>query len=323
MADSLEELVNLGFETVREPSGKALERTIIVLGVARSGTSMIAAALTSLGIPMGAGKESIVYEDIELARAMELKDLELLKSIIRARNSKHAVWGFKRPSASAQMARIARLFRNPRFVVVFRDIFAIAVRNRISVSANLYNDMQSSLTQYGKILSFIQTSQFPTMLVSYEKALARREPFVRALSEFVGIYEERLINDAISSVEPEPLRYLQNARLTNVTGVLDPLTKNKIGGWAKPSNGDHFITVELYINGSKTMELSANLFRLDLKEKGMHATGNCGFLFDLTGKSDLKDGDIVSVRPKGEMRELNSSPRIFCTNSDDGKEHSL
>lgn len=315
MTESLERLINIGFEVVREPQKSAAERTIIVLGVARGGTSMIAAVLANLGIPMGVGRESVVFEDVELANAIDSKDFALLESVIESRNAKHAVWGFKRPSASLKMNRLAKSFRNPYFVVVFRDIFAIALRNKIAVKTDPYRDMHNSLRQYAEILDFIQSTRLPTMLVSYEKALLKREAFVRALAAFVGIHDEVAINASFKAVEPEPEKYLKNARSAKVIGVLDPLRKQRVGGWAKPNSGEHAITVELFINGSKAMEIVADRMRVDVKEKGIHPTGRCGFLFELEGMPHLEDGDVVSVRAKGDVRDLNSSPRTFGADS--------
>ena len=311
MTESLEGLVNLGFEVIRGPERTAPEKTIIVLGVARGGTSMVAAALFELGIPLGVNDGSVVYEDVELARAMESGDTGLLKSVISDRNSKHAVWGFKRPSTSAQINRIAKLFRNPHFVVVFRDVFAIASRNKIAVSTDPFRNMISSLKQYRGLLDFLESSRYPAMLVSYEKALLKREPFVQTLAQFVGVTEKEAVNRAFDAVEPEPSRYLRNARLTDTMGYLDRIGKDRVHGWAKPTRGHEPVTVELYINGNKTMEATADRLRQDVKDRGVHPTGLCGFIFDLSGKVELKHGDVIAVRAKGEIQELNASPKTF------------
>ncbi|MDQ3797346.1 MAG: hypothetical protein M3294_07255, partial [Pseudomonadota bacterium] len=71
--DPLDALINLGFHELR-PSTGPVEKTVIVLGVARGGTSMVAGALSKLGVYMGDAITGVVFEDLTLSRAVERRD---------------------------------------------------------------------------------------------------------------------------------------------------------------------------------------------------------------------------------------------------------
>ena len=62
------------------------EKTVIVVGVPRSGTSMIASALRGIGISLGDTLDGAVMEDLELASALEANDQAALAFLIERRN---------------------------------------------------------------------------------------------------------------------------------------------------------------------------------------------------------------------------------------------
>src|ERR687891_643509 len=63
----------------------------------------------------------------------------------------------------------------------------------------------------------LSSTEFPTMLVSYEKAVLRGARFVRALAEFVGIDHEGVAERAVEAVEIERPEYLEHARATKIS----------------------------------------------------------------------------------------------------------
>ena len=77
----MQELRNRGFSVLRAtaPTDTA---TIIVVGVARSGTSMVASALRAMGVFLGDQVHDSVYEDIEIAAALEERNDRLLTELI-------------------------------------------------------------------------------------------------------------------------------------------------------------------------------------------------------------------------------------------------
>ena len=183
-------------------------RTIIIVGLPRSGTSMPAKALHDLGVWMGDGIDSAVFEDVRLAEALE-KKIKDLPGVIEDYNNRFDTWGFKRPSAFKLLPKHINKFRNPRILVMFRDPLAIAKRNSISVEIPFHTALQDSTKQISKLVNFSINIDAPKMLVSYEKAILSPEKFIKALVQFVGCKPTpEDLNNAISNIQNSPEGYL-------------------------------------------------------------------------------------------------------------------
>lgn len=310
MSSDIELLHNKGVFVINQPAEPAAEKTIIVLGAARGGTSMAAGALHHLGVCMG-DDVSVVYEDLALSTAIEQGDVSAAEAVIAKRNKAYPVWGWKRPSSIKFGEKWKDRFRNPYYVVVFRDVFAIANRNRISMMASVITNMRASLAHYGAILDFLQESKAPCLLVSYEKAMGEREYFVRQLRDFVGTGDESQISAAIDFIEPHPETYLKVSRITDGVGVVDKVRTNVVSGWAMFKKSPRAAEVALRINGEEVMAMRAKRLRKDLLDKGLHPTGQCGFMFKLPSGKELQPGDQVSVRVVGDIADLHNSPAIY------------
>jgi hypothetical protein len=99
-----------------------------------------------------------------------------------------------------------------------------------------------------------------------------------------------------------------------------PAGKDKIGnivradpgvvaGWAIGSDLAKPVEVELLVNGTSIGKMTADKLRPALKERGVHPTGHCGFVFKFGPSRQLKEGDEVAVRPLGEPISFRNSPR--------------
>jgi len=303
--------VNTGIAILREPDKDAQEKTIVVLGLARGGTSMIAGALHHLGVYMGDPFNNITYEDRVLSPLVEAGRTEQVKDLIITRNDQYPIWGWKRPSSLHFIGELERFFRNPVYVVVFRDILSIASRNKISMLTDLIQNMRQSTNQYADLVKFIERSKAPCMLVSYDKALANSKTFVRELAGFVRLRDKQAMEAAINFIEPNPEQYLEDCRITRSTGMLERVSESKVSGWVKGAHDlslRRILEVQLIINHKEVQRAKANLLRSDLVEKGIHPTGRCGFNFVLPNHLHLKDNDEVRVKTVHDIYELKNSP---------------
>ncbi|WP_457935730.1 hypothetical protein [Mesorhizobium sp. 10J20-29] len=177
----LEQLTNDGLAYWGNPT-PVPEVTVIIIGPPRSGTTMPAATLHHLGVFMGAEVGTGVFEDRRIAKALE-KSPEELPQVIADYNT-HSIWGFKRPMAFGQIERNLNLFRNPRFVVTFRDPIAIAKRNEVSMGKDFAEQFKAAIGRTNQIANFIGRQTVPVMGISYEKAVSAPESFTRSLAEF-------------------------------------------------------------------------------------------------------------------------------------------
>ncbi len=109
------------------------EKTLLITGLARSGTSMLAALLEAAGIWLGDHVYEPINEDAEITQMLQARDFTRLDALIERQNANTPIWGFKVPDLHLYMQHdeLAR-FRNPHLIAIFRDPVAVAARNAIS-----------------------------------------------------------------------------------------------------------------------------------------------------------------------------------------------
>lgn len=91
---------NKGHHIINPPEQASETKTVIVLGCARSGTSMIAGVLHHLGVSVGRRHDDATFEDIDLSLAFENHKFDEAESIIAEYNEAHDVWAWKRPGTT-------------------------------------------------------------------------------------------------------------------------------------------------------------------------------------------------------------------------------
>jgi hypothetical protein len=206
----LDQLQNSGIVVLNDRPAPQ-QSTIIAVGVPRSGTTMVAKALANLGVFLGAELDHSIYEDTRLAYALENAPA-VLPNIIEAYNASHDVWAFKRPTAYQTI--YPALFRNPRFVVTFRDPVAIARREELSMMFDFREQLIRATRWSADLAEFALRQDVPVMLVSYEKAMAEPKRFVSGLARFAGISPTWLQRRAArASIRPSPADYVANSQI--------------------------------------------------------------------------------------------------------------
>ncbi len=307
-------LVNTGIHIINQDGilPEQLPKNIIVSGIARSGTSLVAGALSKLGVFMGNKAYPPVFEDVELSDTLEKKDLVAAQAMIERYNEKHPIWGWKRPSSVGYLDTVNSIFPNPVYIFIFKDIFSIAKRNQISMKFDLVSNMRSTHQQYGKLLTFIEMYHPQAMMVSYDKALMNRKLFVQSLCDFIKIVPLKdQFHSAVEFIRPNPADYLDASRVTKAKGRVGRMEELFVAGWATAVHNKNPIKVELFVNEKKVAVTKADLFRKDLMEKGIHPKGRVGFRFDLTEDQKLKKDDVVRVRAENEVKDLQNCPKVF------------
>jgi hypothetical protein len=187
------------------------QTTVLVVGVPRSGTTMIAKTLGRLGIYLGADIDQSISEDMRLAHALEGAPATL-PSIIDAYNAAHDVWAFKRPTAYQTID--PSMFRNPRLVIPFRDPVAIARREELSMTFDFREHLIRATRWSADLAAFALGQSVPVMLVSYEKAIGAPKRFVSDLARFTGISPSWLqMRAARASIRPSPADYVANSQI--------------------------------------------------------------------------------------------------------------
>ena len=173
-------------------------KTAVVIGLPQGGTSMLAAVVDALGVPMTAGK--LFNFEAEEGRPYIGDDLETWRNKVNTQNERAAAWGFKDtiiwrlPVGSAHAS-----LRNPHYLVASRDPVAImqrrAANHAVVESRHLVPVLLSALDQQAGMWGWVQAlPDAPLLVVSYGRAVRDPETTCRLVAEFLGLQpaEEQL-----------------------------------------------------------------------------------------------------------------------------------
>ena len=312
-AAGLSDYLNDGLQVIRLESRPALtagSRCIAVLGVARGGTSAVAACLSTLGVDMGHGALEPVYEDLELALAFESGDGSRAREMIGRRQQAGTTWGFKRPG----FIRYARDYHTDlgdvRYVAVFRDPMATALRSRLSSQADLLDSMEKCLREYAEIQAFLESCDAPALLVSYEKILDNPARFVDILADFTGLNPDSGLKDAAGDcLRASPVAYLDHTRSNKSRGRIDIVEATRIRGWAQYLTHRRQAEVRILVNDVEVARAKADKYREDLEAMGITGDGCCAF--DVRLDQALMPGDSVRALVTEDPLDITNSPVIF------------
>lgn len=191
-------------------------KTIIILGMHRSGTSMVAGVLNILGVNMG---KNLIgpdwsnplghFENIEFVRLNDeiLKEAggswdnppkreEILtqkgKFSLQIKNliekEKSEIWGWKDPRTSLTIELYLPYLENPYFIVCYRDSEKIAhsleKRNKMKIEKG----MKLSEVYNSRIKNFFQSNlNFKKLELSYEKVIEYPERHLKRIISFLEI----------------------------------------------------------------------------------------------------------------------------------------
>lgn len=163
----------------------AVQRTIVVLGVERGGTSMAAGVVRALGISMGQ-RAGLNHED-----PLFLTDeQDRLQNRIKIRNSQEAVWGFKVPKASMMLDFYETHLRNPFYIVVYRNPVAIIDSWLQRGAGAPLGVMDRIMTYQNAIFDLMRKTKAPILMLNYERAVQNATMkllTVESIAAFVGI----------------------------------------------------------------------------------------------------------------------------------------
>jgi hypothetical protein len=151
------------------------EKTFIILGCKRGGTSMLAGVLRLLGINMGENMDDIgSHEDRDLTD----RNLEDMIQTIQEKNCMHKVWGWKDPLAIDYIYQLMPFLINPVFLIIFRDPCAIANSEVMKHNKNFQSSFWEAMNQIKKLHYFslypdkyINGNNGSVYVLSYEKSL--------------------------------------------------------------------------------------------------------------------------------------------------------
>lgn len=102
-------------------------------------------------------------------------------------------------------------------------------------------------------------------------------------------------------------REIMQKFLLNV-GRLAKVDDRGLTGWAIGNDSQIPVELAVLINGEERFRIVADEFRQDLRDRGVHPDGKCGFRLLWPEGTDIEDGDEVEIRPIGANVAIHSNP---------------
>lgn len=310
-------LKNTGFVITGKCEVSNANRAIIIVGLPRGGTSAVAQAVHTLGVFSGNKIDPVNFEDLEMAVAYRAKDKKRLNELIKEREEQ-SVFAWKLPDIHNDLKKIHRLFSNPRYIFVYRDILALANRASQVHDRKLTDTLAASLNGYQSMVKFIRRYDPFVLNVSYEKMLIDPAGFVNAVVSFIDIsVDEEVFEGAVSVITPSPEAYIEwshrhqfSKRLEklNIRAWVDMFDASKVSGWVVDRSSQ--AEIEVHLDDQLIAKVVSNASRPDLVEAGISATGNVGFCFLFSDVQEKIEGmKTVSLIYKGN--HLPGSPKLL------------
>lgn len=157
-------------------------KTIVILGVARGGTSMVAGTAREMGIDLGRH----LGENHEDKRFIS-KDLDTVRARIAMRNEEAETWGWKMPHSLEYIEQIEGELRNPHIVLVWRNTLASAISQINRSGADINVALEFSAARLMEMVEKVKLLNSPTLLINYESAIHNKEEYLSTFAEFLGV----------------------------------------------------------------------------------------------------------------------------------------
>lgn len=288
------QLVNTGIKLIGDEQALTeSEKTIIVVGPARGGTSLVAGVLAHLGVFTGAASAAPVYEDVHLATPYEAGDLDAAVQIMRGYDAAHPIWAYKRPGVIENFAGMHEQARNPVYLFIFKDLFSMANRNSISMKLDVVQGLRRASSDFVKIIDFIEASRPNGMLLSYDRVMQNREAFVDVMIGLLaaGSVSEAQRAAALAFIDPNPADYLDKSRITRGEGVVEADESGVVSGRARyVANPELPVRVVVSVDG---VEAAAAATRI---------AGEPWHRFEIALPAEPPAGSVIELRLSDDVR---------------------
>lgn len=250
------------------PQKPRAQKTVVVLGAARSGTSVTAGILASLGVDMGptggpdrsnprgsfedrdfadlhkeiferAGGGKNYWDPPSPESILALKDefASKIQDLSRRKSKVKTVWGWKHPRTMLTAELFLPYLNDPHFVVVFRNPVGTAgssVKHTEKYRDRVHFLEALKLTNfyYGEILKFFEKHPtLPKIFVAFEDVVADPLREARKLAEFLGLeMSEETTQDIHRLVIPREKVAIERKKATDlIAGKIPRFVKQTLG----------------------------------------------------------------------------------------------
>lgn len=323
MSTDINGTLNRGFHALNWTTDSPLPSTstALVIGQARSGTSLVMLLLQGMGVYCGDTPDPVTLEDARLASALATHKRRWTapQAVVEDYNLHHARWAFKHPAHNLRVLDKAGSFRTPRLVYISRDPVAVCVRalqyRPGEAFADLFN--RNLWLNYRRMRALLRSEQ-PALFISYEKLITQPRPIIETLARFVGVtLAPETMDRLVALIAPSDPGYSAKwATNATLKGYMDLVDRTQVNGWLSDGTASPTRAVTLFINDEFVAAMPANHLRKDVLKIQAHPTGHCGFRFrldllDVASRFGPQTEWRIQVRDAATGMELRNSPRAL------------
>jgi len=162
-------------------------KTVVVLDHAHCGTTMLAGMLEIAGVPMvGSNYKEEKWEDLDIVESLSSGNEKRFARIVKQRNDKYDIWGFKYAGAWRFMDLMVKHLRNPIFLAIYKDPVTVTMR-RFGNRHAFMGKVKNTLKQFIEGMNGMLATRQPVYALSYHKAVVAPEQFAQEVMDIVGI----------------------------------------------------------------------------------------------------------------------------------------
>jgi hypothetical protein len=193
---------------------------VIVLTCGRSGSSLLASMLHSLGvrmanqfIPPGPSNPKGYYEDAAVHQIVREKDVdaEAFTRLVRVRNATQPQWGFKAPRFLGLWNQLkhASWPANTRVLATIRSEAETIASLQLVREHRAIKSMPKRHEQFSVVLDEMRSRGWPAREVPYHDVVEHPQEMIASIIEFLGIAPtQQQIDAAVAMVDPA-LRHIK------------------------------------------------------------------------------------------------------------------
>lgn len=191
------------------------EKTILITGSARGGTTFGASIVAHIGVPFddSRGRVGKRYSNSALMESFGGDEF-----VIAAReiDAAHPVWAFKHPALVTHESFVQEHIRNPHYIIVFKEPLSVAMRSKSIAGGDLTVDnvlrgTEAVLGQYRKAIRLAGRTTAPVLLMSYDRAIRDLPNAVSGVATFLGLADVD-VDSVASRVDGDKDKYFDITR---------------------------------------------------------------------------------------------------------------
>ncbi|SEL40952.1 hypothetical protein SAMN05443999_105128 [Roseovarius azorensis] len=173
----------------KRPGTDDPQRTYVIFGMPRGGTTMVAGVAALLGLDIGQDLPRNLEDpafNLDVQHGTYETKLASIRRTIAWRNTEQLVWGWKFPNAARYLPKLADDIANPHLIIVFRDFPAESYRMHDHKGGSIEDLLGTYIRRLRQIKEVIALYKCPKMFLSYEKCIAEPDHFIDELRAFLG-----------------------------------------------------------------------------------------------------------------------------------------